>query len=153
MQELGEGQFGKVFQASAAGLKAYGGRTKVVAVKFLNSDVDIKEQAVFIQEAIRMSGLEHEHVVRLLAVCFQTLPGFIVLEHMAKGDLKALLQASKASKASFDTRRLLDMGQQVASALAYLSSKNFLHRDIAARNVLVGSDDVLKLADFGLLRV
>lgn len=150
MKELGEGQFGKVYEASAAGIKAYGGRTKVVAVKFLNAEVDVKEQAVFIQEAIRMSALVHEHVVRLLAVCFATQPGFIVLEHMGKGDLKALLQISKESQKPFDARQLLDMGQQVASALAYIASKSFVHRDIAARNVLVSNENALKLADFGL---
>ena len=149
-KELGEGQFGKVFEASAAGLKAYGGRTKVVAVKFLSAAVDVKEQAVFIQEAIRMRDLEHAHVVQLLAVCFNTVPGFIVLEHMAKGDLKGVLQDSKDSGSPFGADELLEMGVQVGSALAYIAGKSFVHRDIAARNVLVDNENVLKLADFGL---
>ena len=39
---------------------------------------------------------------------------------------------------------------QLSTALSYLESKNFVHRDIAARNVLVSSHDCVKLADFGL---
>ena len=36
--------------------------------------------------------------------------------------------------------------------MVHLESKNYVHRDIAARNVLVSSQDVVKLADFGLSR-
>ena len=41
---------------------------------------------------------------------------------------------------------------QLSTALSYLESKNFVHRDIAARNVLVSAHDCVKLADFGLSR-
>ena len=37
-------------------------------------------------------------------------------------------------------------------AMVHLESLNFVHRDIAARNVLVANHDVIKLADFGLSR-
>jgi len=41
---------------------------------------------------------------------------------------------------------------QLSTALSYLESKKFVHRDIAARNVLVSSPTCIKLADFGLSR-
>lgn len=41
---------------------------------------------------------------------------------------------------------------QLSTALSYLESKKFVHRDIAARNVLVSSPNCIKLADFGLSR-
>ena len=39
---------------------------------------------------------------------------------------------------------------QLCSAVVYLESKNFVHRDIAARNVLLATPELIKLADFGL---
>lgn len=42
---------------------------------------------------------------------------------------------------------------QISTALSYLECKKFVHRDIAARNVLVASDTCVKLADFGLCRL
>ena len=47
---------------------------------------------------------------------------------------------------------LLEFIHQLASAMVHLESKNYVHRDIAARNVLVVSPLVVKLADFGLSR-
>ena len=47
---------------------------------------------------------------------------------------------------------LLQYIYQLSQAMVHLESLNFVHRDIAARNVLVASQDVIKLADFGLSR-
>ena len=49
-------------------------------------------------------------------------------------------------------RRLTSMALDIASGLAYLSEKRYVHRDIACRNCLVNSDRVVKLADFGMTR-
>jgi focal adhesion kinase 1 len=47
---------------------------------------------------------------------------------------------------------LLLYSYQLSTALSYLESKKFVHRDIAARNVLVSTPICIKLADFGLSR-
>lgn len=47
---------------------------------------------------------------------------------------------------------LLLYSYQLSTALSYLESKKFVHRDIAARNVLVSAQNCIKLADFGLSR-
>ncbi len=47
---------------------------------------------------------------------------------------------------------LLEYIRQLCSAMVHLESKNYVHRDIAARNVLVVAPDKIKLSDFGLSR-
>ncbi|XP_051834648.1 macrophage colony-stimulating factor 1 receptor [Antechinus flavipes] len=47
---------------------------------------------------------------------------------------------------------LLRFSSQVAQGMAFLASKNCIHRDVAARNVLVTSSRVAKIGDFGLAR-
>ncbi|XP_077928072.1 focal adhesion kinase 1 isoform X9 [Halichoerus grypus] len=63
--------------------------------------------------------------------------------------LRSFLQVRKYS---LDLASLILYAYQLSTALAYLESKRFVHRDIAARNVLVSSNDCVKLGDFGLSR-
>ena len=51
-----------------------------------------------------------------------------------------------------NTDVLIEMCDQVCSAMTYLEEKSFIHRDLAARNCLVGDKNVVKVGDFGLAR-
>ena len=75
---------------------------------------------------------------------------------MRQGDLREFLLKSRATKSNpipnLYLVDLVEICKQVASAVAYLASIRFVHRDIAARNCLVGEKKVIKLADFGMAR-
>jgi len=53
---------------------------------------------------------------------------------------------------TFSTRDLISWSFQIARGMDYLVSKKVLHGDLAARNVLLADDGVVKVADFGLAR-
>jgi len=69
-------------------------------------------------------------------------------------DAGALLQYLRRHKQRLlpNTNVLIEMSDQVCSAMAYLEEKSFIHRDLAARNCLVGDKNVVKVGDFGLAR-
>ena len=70
----------------------------------------------------------------------------IALELLPKGDLKShLMRLRPEGTNSVDDHTLLSYCRQVASGMAYLSSKAFVHRDLAARNILVSDDDICKV--------
>jgi len=66
----------------------------------------------------------------------------------------ALLQYLRRHKTRLlaNTDVLIEMCDQVCSAMQYLESKSFIHRDLAARNCLVGDKNAVKVGDFGLAR-
>lgn len=95
-----------------------------------------------------MQQFDHQHIIKLLGIC-STSPIWIVMEWAKLGELRAYLQNNRHT---LNTHTLLTFAYQLSTALSYLESKGFVHRDIAARNVLVSEKDCVKLADFGLSR-
>merc|ERR1712131_148550 len=79
-------------------------------------------------------------------------PIFIVMELCEKGSLREYLQKNENY---FDQQNLhlIRYVKQLASALSYLESQSFVHRDIAARNLLMYDINTIKLGDFGLSRL
>ncbi len=77
----------------------------------------------------------------------------LVLELLTRGDLRNHLlhmRSSDEDGVSVDAHTLLSYCRQVASGMAYLSNKAFVHRDMAARNILVSADEICKVASYML---
>eukprot|EP00042_Codosiga_hollandica_P041687 m.374554 g.374554 ORF g.374554 m.374554 type:complete len:926 (-) comp56166_c0_seq1:359-3136(-) len=152
IREIATGAFGRVYEACATHLPSdsntTGSAISTVAVKYLKEGVDSAESDYFIKEAYRHMHLRHENVLALIGVCFTSEPYFIVTAHMLHGDLKSFLAAS--NNTWIERSHLLQWGTDVAQALKYFASMNFVHRDIAARNVLLNDKYTAVVADFGL---
>ncbi|XP_061521366.1 protein tyrosine kinase 2aa isoform X8 [Phycodurus eques] len=142
---IGEGQFGDVHQG------VYNIPDKpalAVAIKTCKNCTSDSVREKFLQEALTMRQFDHPHIVKLIGVITEN-PVWIIMELCTLGELRSFLQVRKYS---LDLATLILFAYQLSTALAYLESKRFVHRDIAARNVLVSSIDCVMLGDFGLSR-
>lgn len=90
-----------------------------------------------------MQKFDHPHIIRLIGICSSPPPIWIVMELARFGELRAYLKMH-AKKLKLGT--LLLYCYQLSTALSYLESKKFVHRDIAARNVLVSSQNCIKVS-------
>lgn len=114
-----------------------------------------------------MSRLKDPNIIRLLGVCVQDDPLCMITDYMENGDLNQFLSAhqleNKATQGLPGDREsdqgptisypmLLHVGAQIASGMRYLATLNFVHRDLATRNCLVGENFTIKIADFGMSR-
>ena len=100
----------------------------------------------FLQEATMMARLHHPKMVQLHAVCTKEEPIYIVMELMKHGDLLKYLR--KGEGRLLKLPQLINMSAQVASGMACLEEQNVVHRDLAAKNILVGDHMICKVCDF-----
>uniref|UniRef100_A0A8B9JCZ9 receptor protein-tyrosine kinase n=1 Tax=Astyanax mexicanus TaxID=7994 RepID=A0A8B9JCZ9_ASTMX len=168
-EKLGEGQFGEVHLCEANGMQDFMKEDEdgvenepiLVAVKTLREDATKNTRNDFLKEIRIMSRLRDPNIIRLLAVCVESDPLCMITEYMENGDLNKFLSRHKlqdsgeeqkdtSSTISYST--LIRMATQIASGMKYLSSLNFVHRDLATRNCLVGTNYTIKIADFGMSR-
>ena len=141
MKKLGAGQFGEVWMGE------WNGKIPVAIKTLKKGTMPVQE---FLQEAQLMIRLRHPKLIQLYAVCTKEEPIYIVTELMQHG---SLLDYLRNDGRALDITRLIDMSAQVASGMAYLEAQSVIHRNLAARNVLVGENLVCKVAEFSLARL
>ena len=142
VEKLGEGGMGEVFLAEDAKLD------RKVALKFLPPDVasDPDVKARFIQEAKAASALNHPNVCTIHDIQEHDGRMYIVMEHVDGDTL-----ADKRDQLSL--KKAGDIGAQIADALAAAHEKGIVHRDIKAENIMIRSDGIPQIMDFGLAKL
>ncbi|XP_020829924.1 epithelial discoidin domain-containing receptor 1 isoform X4 [Phascolarctos cinereus] len=176
-EKLGEGQFGEVHLCEVESpqdllnlefpLNVRKGRPLLVAVKILRPDATKNARNDFLKEVKIMSRLKDPNIIRLLGVCVQDDPLCMITDYMENGDLNQFLSAHRLEDKAVDGSpgdggathgptisyaMLLHVAAQIASGMRYLATLNFVHRDLATRNCLVGEHFTIKIADFGMSR-
>ncbi|XP_026545599.1 ephrin type-B receptor 2 [Notechis scutatus] len=145
-QVIGAGEFGEVCSGH---LKLPGKRESFVAIKTLKSGYTEKQRRDFLSEASIMGQFDHPNVIRLEGVVTKSPPVMIVTEFMENGSLDSFLRQNDGQ---FTVIQLVGMLRGIAAGMKYLADMNYVHRDLAARNILVNSNLVCKVSDFGLSR-
>ncbi|XP_037389337.1 tyrosine-protein kinase Fer isoform X2 [Pygocentrus nattereri] len=139
---LGKGNFGEVFKGTLKDKTP-------VAVKTCKEDLPQDLKIKFLSEARILKQYDHPNIVKLIGVCTQRQPIYIVMELVPGGDFLSFLRKKKED---LKPKQLVKFALDAAAGMAYLELKNCIHRDLAARNCLVGENNLLKISDFGMSR-
>jgi len=156
IEQLGSGAMGAVYRARDLQLE------RDVAIKLLarpvaaardalsaRDTIDLRGEARddLLDEARIMARLSHPNVLPVYEVGLAEGGVFLVMEHVAGADLRTWLATPRS------TRAILAVFAQAARGLAAAHGRGVVHGDFKPENVLVGDDDRVRVADFGLSRL
>jgi serine/threonine protein kinase len=160
---VGAGQFGEVHLAELdtsktdagpmASLSGPGGRASLtVAVKLLKLSAPQDSRDEFVRECEAMLELVHPNLCAIHGVSVRRRPWLCIIELMKYGDLQITMKQCKKKKFDPNIAEYLFIAEQTARGMSKIGDSGWVHMDLAARNVLVTTNLVCKVADFGLTR-
>ena len=142
--QIGTGGMGEVYLAQDTGLD------RKVALKILppNLAEDNDRMSRFVREAKSASALNHPNIITIHEIGEIDGLHFIATEYIEGETLKSRLE-----KESLSLKSTLDIALQVVSALDAAHRAGIVHRDIKPDNIMVRDDGIVKVLDFGLLKL
>lgn len=140
-KEIGKGGFGSVYEGEYFG-------TPVAIKKIVEEDPD---GLLYLEREVNvLKGMRHPNIVQFIGIAVHEGALFIITEYVDNGNLRKFL---KDPKISMPWAMRVNLAHDIACAMAYLHSRNVIHRDLKSKNLLVGDNWRLKICDFGFARV
>lgn len=145
IEQIGEGGMAVVYKARDTLLN------RNVAVKILKPEYtkDVKLVDNFKKESQAAARLVHQNIVGVYDVGKQGNINYIVME-LVEGEI---LSDYIAKNAPLDYKKAVAIGKQIAAGLAFAHKNNVIHKDIKPQNVLLTSDGIAKITDFGIAKI
>lgn len=139
---LGEGAFGEVYLGFDPDLQ------RPVALKLLKQSATADSLRRLRLEAQAMAALEHPALLTVFEIGTAGLRSFVAMELAEEGTLREWVDAEPRSFAAIAAQV-----ERAARALAVAHKAGFIHRDVKPTNILVGSDGLARVSDFGLVHM
>jgi TonB family protein len=144
LERIGEGGMGSLYLARDPAID------RLVAIKLLRRGFDteaVRER--FAREARAAGRLRHPNIVTIFDVGEHDGDPFIAMEFLAGETLAELIRQG----AGLTLSRRLKLLEELCDGLAYAHRAGLVHRDIKPANLMVDAEGVLKILDFGIVRV
>ncbi|UCF79738.1 MAG: protein kinase, partial [Candidatus Eiseniibacteriota bacterium] len=144
LEKLGEGGMGVVYKAEDTKLD------RTVALKFLPQNLmsDDEARTRFIHEAKAASALDHPNIATIYEIDEAEGEVFISMAYVDGNRLKDVI-----GRGTLPIEEILDSAIQIAEGLGAAHTKGIVHRDIKSDNIMLTSDSVAKIMDFGLAKL
>lgn len=153
---LHEGTFGQIFHGSLLDEKDPS-KEKQVFVKTVKDHASEVQVTMMLTESCKLRGLHHRNLLPISHVCTEDgEKPMVLLPFMAWGNLKLFLRQCKLAEAnnpqSISQQDLVYMAIQIACGMSYLSRREVIHKDLAARNCVIDDNMQVKITDNALAR-
>ncbi len=153
---IGQGGMGNVYLAEDTRLAG-----RLCAVKEVAHDPALpphlleEARAQFLQEATVLARLDHPNLPKVPDFFSEGRRDYLVMDFVPGKDLRTLIEEARYAGRFLPEKQVLAWAGQLADALTYLHSQNppIIHRDIKPGNLKLTPGGVIKLVDFGLVKV
>ena len=151
MEYLDRGSFGEVYKFTELSSNSSRNSVAIKSIRF-SKDAEIEKIAVEKEISVHMNLL-NPHIVHYIGSHVEAGNVFILMEFMAGGSLKNKINRTQELASvipALSADDILKYVREILTGLCYLHKKKVIHRDLRAANVLLDSNDIAKLADFGI---
>ncbi|MCP4542535.1 MAG: serine/threonine protein kinase [Chloroflexi bacterium] len=153
---VGQGGMGAVYRAEDLRLEG-----RICAVKEVRPDPDATPEALtqaqeqFHREASVLARLDHPNLPKVSDMFVERRREYLVMDFVSGWDLRQLVEEKRRMGEFLSEDRVLKWADQLCDALEYLHSQDppILHRDIKPANIKLASSGLIKLVDFGLVKL
>lgn len=155
-ERIGQGGMGNIYLADDMRLEG-----RKCALKEVEHDRNLPEKVLreardqFLREATVLARLDHPNLPKVSDFFSVGEKDYLVMDYVPGKDLRALMLEAKNKGNFLSERRVLDWAAQLSDALTYLHRQlpPIVHRDIKPSNLKITPDGLIKLVDFGLVKV
>ncbi len=144
LERLGAGGMGEVYLARDRRLNRRVA-LKILPALFASDDMRLRR---FQREAQAASALNHPNILTIHEVGEHDGVWFIATEFIDGQTIRELIEREALSAAES-----IDIAEQVASALATAHAAGIVHRDIKPENIMRRADGLVKILDFGIVKL
>jgi serine/threonine-protein kinase len=155
-ERIGQGGMGNIYLADDERLKG-----RRCALKEVEHDRNLPEKILheareqFMREATVLARLDHPNLPKVSDFFSVGERDYLVMDYVPGKDLRTVMLEARQKKSFLVEHDVLDWASQLADALTYLHRQDppIVHRDIKPSNLKLTPDGLLKLVDFGLVKV
>jgi len=153
---IGQGGMGCVYLADDIRLAG-----RLCALKAVHYEQNLPEDVIkqtreqFKREATVLARLDHPNLPKVSDFFSDEKQDYLVMDYVPGKDLRTLMLEEKKKGKFLSEREVLNWASQIADALIYLHSQSpvILHRDIKPSNIKLTPNGIIKLVDFGLVKL
>ena len=153
---VGQGGMGAVYQADDLRLRGRVCAVKEVLPELISSaGVDEQAREQFYREASTLARLDQPNLPKVSDFFSQDGREYLVMDFVPGRDLRQLVDDARRQETFLDEQVVLNWALQLCDALSYLHTQDppILHRDIKPSNIKLTPRGVVKLVDFGLVKL
>lgn len=158
-RKIAEGGMGAVYEATQLGSDGFAKRMaiKTILEDFTNNDEFVE---MFIGEAKLVADLIHQHIVQIYQLGKAGRQYYMAMEYIHGVNLEQFIDRHHQYKKRIPTELCVYIASRVARALEYAHKKRnpqgellgVVHRDVSPKNIMIDSEGVVKLTDFGIAK-